>query len=124
MGLPEREGIRTARDPSHDPTVSYSDANEELAARTGQPAFDFESQVGRAAMGCLLGRISRNHSWPVARLLISALVRYHGVADAGTGFFSLAREVGLIHVSMSDLDRLEFCLHHIRQVQAYEWDQA
>jgi hypothetical protein len=70
-------------DAAHDPTVSYSDANEELAARTGQPAFDFGRQGDRAAMGYLLGRISRNRSWPVARLLISALVRYHGEADAG-----------------------------------------
>src|SRR5262245_29667975 len=47
-------------DAAHDPTVSYSDANEELAARTGRPAFDFGQQAGRAAMGYLLGRISRN----------------------------------------------------------------
>jgi len=79
----------------HDPTVASRDANEELAARTGQPAFDFGQQAGRAAMGYLLGRISRNRSWPVSQLLISALVRYHGEADAGPGFFNLAREVGL-----------------------------
>jgi hypothetical protein len=111
-------------DATHDPTVSYSDANKELAARTGQPVFDFGSPAGRAAMGYLLGRISRNRSWPVARLLISALVRHHGEADAGTGFFHLAREVGLIHGSMSDLERVEFWLRHVRQVQAYDWDQA
>jgi len=52
-------------DAAHDPTVSYSDANEELAARTGQPTFDFGRQAGRAAMGYLLGRISRNRSWPI-----------------------------------------------------------
>ena len=28
-------------DAAHDPTVSYSDANEELAARTGQSPLDF-----------------------------------------------------------------------------------
>jgi hypothetical protein len=111
-------------DAAHDPTVSYSDANEELAATTGQPAFDFGQQADRTAMGYLLGRISRNHSWPVSRLLISALVRYHGEADAGPGFFNLAREVGLIHGSLSNLDRLEFWLHHIRQVQAYDWNQT
>ncbi len=53
-------------DATHDPTVSYSDANNELAARTGQPVFDFGSQAGRAAMGYPLGRISRNRSCPVA----------------------------------------------------------
>jgi len=111
-------------DPAHDPTVSYTDANEELAARTGQPSLDFSRPGDRAAMGYLLGRISRIRSWPVARLLISALVRYHGQADAGPGFFSLAREVGLIHGSMSDLERLEFRLRHLRQVQAYDWDRA
>jgi hypothetical protein len=111
-------------DAAHDPTVSYSDANEELATRTGQPAFDFGQQAGRAAIGYLLGRISRNRSWPVSRLLISALVRYHGEADAGPGFFNLARDVGLIHGSLSNLERLEFWLRHVRQVQAYDWDQA
>jgi len=111
-------------DAAHDPTVSYSDANEELAARTGQPAFDFGRQAGRAAMGYLLGRISRNRSWPTSRLLTSALVRYQGEADAGPGFFNLAREVGLVHGSLSDLERLEFWLRHVRQVQAFDWGQA
>lgn len=112
------------QDAAHDPTVSYSDANLELAARTGQPAFNFSQQADRAAMGYLLGRISRDRSWPVSRLLISALVRYHGEADAGPGFFNLAREVGLIHGSISDLERLEFWLRHVRQIQAYDWSQA
>jgi hypothetical protein len=65
---------------------------------------------------------SAARSCPVAQLLISALVRYHGEADAGTWFFNLAREVGLIRGSMSDLDRLEFWLHHVCQVQTYDWD--
>ncbi len=77
-------------DVAHDPTVSYSDANDELAARTGQPRFDFDQRAGPATMGYLLGRISRNRSWPTARLLISALVRYQDKADAGPGFFSLS----------------------------------
>jgi hypothetical protein len=45
-------------DAAHDPTVSYGNANEEMATRTGQSAFDFGQQAGRAAMGYLLGRIS------------------------------------------------------------------
>jgi hypothetical protein len=68
-------------DAAHDPTVSYGNANEELATRTGQPSFDFGQQVGRAAMGYLLGRISRNRSWPISHLLISALVCYQGEAS-------------------------------------------
>ena len=111
-------------DAAHDPTVSYGHANEELATRTGQMAFGFGRQADRAVMGYLLGRISRNRSWPVSRLLISALVRYQGEADAGPGFFNLAREVGLVRGSLSDLDRLEFWLLDVRQVQAFDWDQA
>jgi hypothetical protein len=111
-------------DPAHDPTVSYRDASDELAARPGQPAFDFGRSADRAAMGYLLGRISRNRSWPISRLLLSAVVRYHAEADAGPGFFHLARELSLIHGSLSDLERLEFWLHHVRQVQAFDWDQA
>jgi hypothetical protein len=110
-------------DAAHDPTVSYGNANEEMATRTGRSAFDFGQQAGRAAMGYLLGRISRNRSWPVSQLLISALVRYHGEADAGPGFFNLAREVGLIHGPLPDLERLEFWLRHVRQVQAHDWSQ-
>jgi hypothetical protein len=110
-------------DAAHDPTVSYGNANEEMATRTGQSAFDFGQQAGRAAMGYLLGRISRNRSWPVSQLLISALVRYQGEADAGPGFFNLAREVGLIHGPLPDLERLEFWLRHVRQVQAHDWSQ-
>jgi len=54
-------------DTAHDPTVSYSDGNTELAARTGQPAFNFGQPDGRAAMGYLLGRISRNRSPTASR---------------------------------------------------------
>jgi hypothetical protein len=41
----------------------------------------------------------------------------------GPDFFNLAREVGLIHGSMSDLERLEFWLRHVRQIHAYDWDR-
>jgi hypothetical protein len=108
-------------DAGHDPTVSYGKANEELAARTGQPTFDFNQQAGRAAMGYLLGRISRNRSWPASGLLISALVRYQDQADAGPGFFDLARDLGLIQRRLPDLDRLEFWLLHVRQIQHHDW---
>lgn len=40
-------------DAAHDPAVSYSDANLELAARTGQRALNFGQQADRAAMGYL-----------------------------------------------------------------------
>jgi len=65
VGILETAGGRRG-DSAHDPTVSYRDASEELAARTGWPAFDFGRQADRAAMGHLLGRISRNRSWPAA----------------------------------------------------------
>jgi hypothetical protein len=120
--LKERAAERRG-DATDDPTVSYSDANEELAARTGQPPFDFGQQADRAAMGYLLGRISRHRSWPGSRLLISALVRYQDEADAGPGFFNLARDVGLIHGPLSGLEQLEFWLRHVRQVQAHDWSQ-
>jgi hypothetical protein len=124
MGLPERKAAERRGDAAHDPTVSYGSANEELATRTGQPAFNFGQQAGRAAMGYLLGRISGNRSWPVSQLLLSALVRYRGEADAGPGFYNLAREVGLVHGSLSNLERLEFWLLHVRQVQTHDWNQA
>ena len=74
-------------------------------------------------MGYLPGRISRNRSRPASQLLVSALVRYHGDADAGPGSFNLAREAGLIHGSVPDLEPLESWLRHVRQAQAHDWPQ-
>ena len=74
-------------------------------------------------MGHLLGRISRNRSWPAARLLISALVRYQDEPDAGPGFFRLARELGLIRGNLSELEQLTFWLDHVRQVQTHDWNR-
>jgi hypothetical protein len=50
-------------------------------------------------------------------------VRYQDEADAGPGFFNLARELGLIHGSLSGLERLAFWLRHVRQVQAHDWSR-
>lgn len=118
--LKEKAGERRG-DPRHDSTVSYGEANSQLAARTGLPEFDFGRQADRAAVGYLLGRISRNRSWPASGLLISALVRFQNEADAGSGFFGLAREKGLIQGRMSELERLEFWMRHVRDVQAFDW---
>ncbi len=41
--LKEKAAERRA-DMAHDPTVPYVTANAELAARTGQPAFDFNQR--------------------------------------------------------------------------------
>jgi hypothetical protein len=60
--------VEHREDAAHDPTVSYGDANLELAAMTGQPAFNFGQPADRAAMGYLLGRISRNRSWPASQM--------------------------------------------------------
>jgi hypothetical protein len=75
-------------------------------------------------LGLPVRRISRNRRWPISWQLISALARYQDGAAAGPGFFNLAREVGLIHGPLSDLERPEFWLRHVRRVQAYDWDQT
>jgi len=62
--------------------------------------------------------------WPISWQLSSALVRYRDGADAGPVFFNLAREVGLIHGPLSGLERPEFWLRRVRQVQACDRDQA
>ena len=37
---------------------------------------------------------------------VAVMVRYQGQADAGPGFFNLAREMGLIHGPLPELERL------------------
>ena len=77
-------------------TSSYTELNTVLARRTGQPGFDFVFPEQRAAMGHLLGAITRRHrSTPGQEdLMISAVVQYLNANDAGPGFYTFAEELG------------------------------
>lgn len=76
-------------------TTSYTELNTVLEQRTGLPGFDFERSDERAATGHLLGEIVKvNH--PESNLMISALVIYLNGNDAGTDFYNLAADLGLL----------------------------
>jgi len=91
--------IRRARDLR--PTTDYTEMNNEIAARTGQPPWDFGYVKDRAAMGELLGRLvdrsyAETQDRPGGGLMISALVMFLGGNGVGRGFYGKAVQLGLI----------------------------
>lgn len=95
-------------------TTTYTDLNAALKERTGLKGFDFSREADRAAMGYLLGRIVDKDRETNPELMISALVIYVNGADAGSGFYSKAKEVGLLKDGM---DRLEFWVRQLDRIQ-------
>lgn len=91
--------VNRARTPR--PATNYTEMNKELAARTGQPPWNFEYAKDRAAMGELLGRLvdrsyEETKDRPRGGLMISALVMFLGGNGVGRGFFSKAASLNLI----------------------------
>ena len=75
--------------------TSYTEMNAILQRRTGLSGFDFGRADERAAMRHLLYLIVQNNRLE-SGLMISALVTYLNANDAGTGFYALAQELGLL----------------------------
>jgi hypothetical protein len=91
--------ISRAREPR--PTTDYTEMNNELATRTGQPPWDFGYAKDRAAMGELLGRLvdrsyAETKDRPGGGLMISALVMFLGGNGVGRGFYGKAVKLNLI----------------------------
>jgi hypothetical protein len=92
--------ISRARKPH--PITTYTELNAVLAHRTGQPAWNFDRQADRAAMGELLGRLTDRSfaettmNCPGGGLMISALCMYLDQNDVGGGFYGKAAELRLI----------------------------
>jgi hypothetical protein len=95
-------------------TTTYTELNTTLSRRTGVVEFDFGQAEERAAMGHLLGLIVERN-YPTTNLMISALVLYLDANDAGSGFYVLAKQLGLLPVSASADAKLGFW---VRQVTA------
>ncbi|MFD9207782.1 hypothetical protein ACFVZM_16090 [Streptomyces sioyaensis] len=96
--------------------TTYTELNFTLERRTGYTPFDFERPNERAAMGHLLGQIvSRDHEHNPAtpRLMLSALVHYLGANDAGSGFYELAKQLGLLSPKASKAAKEEFWIGQI-----------
>ncbi|MFD9027705.1 hypothetical protein [Streptomyces parvulus] len=109
--LVERAKLRT--------TTSYTELNVTLARRTGCRAFDFERADERAAMGHLLGLIvQRDQEIAPSEppVMLSALVIYLGVNDAGSGFYQLAKELGLLSSSASADEKSRFWIGQLNRL--------
>lgn len=102
--------------------TTYTELNVTLERRTGCRPFDFELPAERAAMGHLLFLIvtrgqerDRERDSAAPRLMLSALVHYLGANDAGSGFYELAKDLGLLPPKATKAAKEEFW---IRQINA------
>lgn len=80
--------------------TTYSALNRELADATGLGSFDLGSEGGRHAMGQMLGDATRR-DYPTSKVLLSALCTHRDGVDVGQGFYSLAKELGLLPAKSS-----------------------
>jgi hypothetical protein len=95
--------------------TSYTELNTVLVRRTGLSQFDFERADDRAAMGHLLGLVV-DSTLPESGFMLSALVRYLNANDAGTGFYKLAAERGLLQTRATPDQKLAFWVQQVSQI--------
>jgi hypothetical protein len=98
--------------------TSYTELSATLQRRTGLPGFDFSRADERAAMGHLLYLIVERNR-PSTHLMISALVSYLDVNDAGTGFYAFAQELGLLSRKASAEEKLDFWVKQVDALHKY-----
>lgn len=82
--------IATARERG---MTDYTELNRELIAATGLPGFNYDQESERAAVGRLLGEVSRQ-SYEEDGIMLSALVTHKGSNNEGAGFYKLAADLG------------------------------
>jgi hypothetical protein len=104
-------------------TTTYTEVDAALVRRTGLRGFDFSQAEERAAIGELLGRIVRTDIartvYPEGHLMLSALVIYLNGNDAGTGFYALATDLGLLTSGASKEARERFWISQVRLLHDY-----
>jgi hypothetical protein len=93
--------------------TSYSDLNAALHRRTGLREFDFHHPEERAAMGHLLGRIVEV-DMETNPCMISSLVIYLNENDAGSGFYKLAQDKGLLSQGASKDEKIGFWISQMQ----------
>ncbi len=96
-------------------STSYTELNATLKERTGLACFDFARAEDRANMGHLVGEVSRN-AVGAGYPMLSAIVIYLNENDAGSGFYQLAQDLGLLKVSPSAQAKLEFWVEQVKSV--------
>ena len=97
--------------------TTYTELNDELVRRTGERRFDFSLQSDRNAVGHLLFLIV-NVNRPTTGLMISALVRYIDLNDAGSGFYNFAADLGLLPRSAGKELRDQFWANQVSRLHA------
>ena len=108
-----------------DPRTNYTEVNEILAERTGQPMWNFNLEHDRAAMGELLGRlVDRSYietkDQPSGRLMISAIVMFLNENGVGGGFYRKAASLGLIASERMSADaKFDFWVRQMTAVVAW-----
>lgn len=83
---------RVAREES---LTDYGIFNKELAESTGLPAFDLNTDRGRADISALLVRIAERDREDGAGCMLTSLVKLSGQNHPGKGFFTLAAQEDL-----------------------------
>jgi hypothetical protein len=81
--------------------------NTVLARRTGLPPFDFTLENERAAMGHLLYLIVQLDR-PRSGRMMSAIVICLNENDAGSGFYRLAKQYGMLARNANEMQRMAF----------------
>lgn len=99
-------------------TTSYTELNATLTRRTHVRGFDFGRPDERAAMGHLLGLIVERN-YPRTKLMISALVLYLDENDAGSGFYGLAQQLGLLRPGANKDEKLDFWQDQVKKLQTF-----
>jgi hypothetical protein len=95
--------------------TTYTELDAVLVRRTGLRGFDFNRDDDRAAMGHLLGAIV-DATFPRTGLMISAIVLYLNENNAGTGFYALAKDLGLLPPHASETEKEEFWVSQVKAV--------
>jgi hypothetical protein len=96
-------------------STSYTELNATLKERTGRACFDFARAEDRANMGHLLGEVSKD-AVAAGQPMLSAIVIYLNENDAGSGFYQLAQDLGLLSASPSATAKLEFWVDQVKSV--------
>ncbi|MFJ6419224.1 hypothetical protein [Paeniglutamicibacter sp. NPDC091659] len=96
----------------------YTELNRELTLATGLPGFDYSQGAERAAVGRLLGEISRQ-SHAEHGIMLSALVTHKGSNDEGAGFYKLAADLGEMPTRPTADQKLQAMSIQVNKVYAH-----
>lgn len=105
------------------PTLTYSEFNDLLTERTAQPKFDFTLSQGRDAVGAILAEVNDRTLPDVEaeigrKALFSVLVMHKGSSDHGGGFYTYARQHGMLTDTSED-GKLRFFVQQLKDLVDY-----